>query len=188
MFQCLWCKMKVFILEAECAVTDLPSLVDAVSFWQERGSAFNRLSAAELIMWILMQTEERQGACEQFSSLSPSQRVSLFPPKKAPSLPLPKSIMLPPALPPPLPSIHLLPPFLLQRMRGIRSILSLCIYSLLSLCLRPTPAISHIFCVLGFFPCSILPFSLLIPPSQSEPILGLASVFNLSAPNVCIEC
>lgn len=179
--------MNVFMLEAKCVVIDLQSLEDAVSFWQKRESAFNRSSTAEVIMWILMQTEEGQRACEQFSSHSPSQRVSLFPPpKKAPSLPLPKSIILPPAPPPPPSSIHLLPPFLLQRMRGILSILSLCIHSLLSLCLLPMPAISHIFCALVFFQTilfySIFPSLCLVHPVEVKPILGLASVFDLSAP------
>lgn len=91
-----------------------------------------------------------------FISLAFTKSLLVPPCKKAPSLPLPKSIILPPALPPPLPSVYPLPPFLLQRMRGIRSILSLCIHSLLSLCLLPTPAVSHIFCALGFF--SLLQF------------------------------
>lgn len=100
------------------------------------------------------------GACEQFSSLSSSQRVSLSPPpspqKKSPSLPLPKSIILPPALAPPLPSTHLHPPFLLQRMRGIRSILSL---HLLAVVFLPPPSASNVPHLL----CSI-------PPSQSEAV------------------
>lgn len=46
----LWlCRIKVIIVEAKCVVNDLLSLEDAVSFWQETGSALSRLSEAELI-------------------------------------------------------------------------------------------------------------------------------------------
>lgn len=118
----------------------------------------------------------RQRACEQFF---------FFFYKEGPSPP--QSVILPPALPPPFPPLHhLLPSFLLQRMRGIWSFISLCIHSLLSFCLLPSPAISHIFCALGVFLCSCLALSLVIPSSQSEPILGLESVFNQSAE--CTEC
>lgn len=56
-------------------------------------------------------------------------------------------------LQPPLPSTHLHPPFQLQRMRGIRSILSLCLSAS-----PQTPATSHIFCAL-FHPVIAKPFS-----------------------------
>lgn len=110
------------------------------------------------------------------------------PPKKL--LPFPSPSLSYYLLPFHLPSVHLLLPFLLQRMRGIRSILPLCIYSLLSFCLLPMPAISHIFCAPEFFPCSI--FSLLIPPSQSEAILNSHSWPCISvqpvSSYVCSEC
>lgn len=140
-------------------------------------------------MWILMQTEERQRACEQISHLSRLHKESpCFPPKKN-SFPSPPQIYHSTSCPSiPLPSIHLLPPFLLQRMRGIRSILSLCIYSPLSFCLLTMPAISHIFCALGFFPRSILTilsaYSTQLEWSRSWPCISVQPVSSF----VCSQC
>lgn len=133
------------------------------------------LSVVELSMWILMQTEERQRACEPFS-----QRLSFFltpPPQKA-LLPFPFLRLSYYLHHPQSPSFL----FCYKEWEAFDLFFPLCIPSMLSFCLLPTPAVSHIFCTLGFFLCFISPLSPVIPSSQSEPILGLESVFNLSAP------
>lgn len=95
----------------------------------------------------------------------------LVPLPKEKLLPLPESIILPPSLAPPLPSIRPHPHFSLWRMRGIRPILPL------SPSLVPVVSSS-----LPHLLCPTILFALLIPPSQSEALLSFASGFKLSAP------
>lgn len=168
MFQCPWCKIKVFILEAKCAVTGLQSLGDAVSFWKEKGSAFNRLWAAELIMWILMQTEERQRACEQFSSLSPSQRVSLFPLPKKSSFPSPPQVYHATSCPSTSPPLNPPPPSFSPAKNERHSIYSLSLH-LLAVVFLPPPNASNFPHLLCSWILSLLHFTILSAYStQSE--------------------
>lgn len=107
-------------------------------FWQERGSAFNGHSAAELIMRVLMQTEGRQGACEQLY-LSHPHKESRCPPhhKKTPSLTPPQVYHTTSSHPSPLPTSTLL--FYCKEWEAFDLFCpplspSLCIYSWLCFC------------------------------------------------------
>lgn len=155
------------MLEARC--------VCAVWYWQHRGSAFNTLWAAVLIMWILMQTEERHRAWEHFSSLILLTKTLLVPSPLATPLPFPSpslSYYLHPLIPP-VPSTQLHPPSPLQRMRGIPSILSPHQVAVASLPPPDTRDLPH----------------LLYPtlPRQSEAALICIRVQPVSS-NVCNEC
>lgn len=111
-----------------------------------------------------MQTEERWGGGGHVNSfhLSHPHKESPCPPppkKRKISFPSPPHVYhttSSPCTSPPLPSTHLHPPFLLQRMRGIRCILSL---HLLAVVFLPPPNASNVPHLL----CSV-------PPSQSEAV------------------
>lgn len=95
--------------------------------------------------------------------------------KESPCLPLTRTTSCPSTSPPLSPP----PPSFSPAKNERHSIYSLSLSASTPCCLSAStqrPAISHIFCALRFF------LSVLISPSRSEAILGLASVFNLSAP------
>lgn len=127
---------------------------------------FNRLSAAEVI---LQRTHKGHVNIFHLSHPHNDSPCPPAPPKKSPSLPLHKHIILPPALAPSLPSAHLHPPFLRQRMRSIPSILPLFRSTVVFPPAPPnTSNLPHLLC--------------LIPPSQIEAIVSFASWFTLPAP------
>ena len=141
-----------------------------VTVAEGRWSAFYRLSAAGLIMRVLMQTE---AMWTLFISLALTKSLLVSP-----------LLILPPALPPPLPSVHLLPPFLLQRMRGIRSILSLSLHPLPVVFLPPPNArrFPTSFVLLDSF--SLSAYSTQSKWSHSRSCISVRPV----SPCVCSEC
>ena len=141
-----------------------------VTVAEGRWSAFYRLSAAGLIMRVLMQTE---AMWTLFISLALTKSLLVSP-----------LLILPPAPPPPLPSVHLLPPFLLQRMRGIRSILSLSLHPLPVVFLPPPNArrFPTSFVLLDSF--SLSAYSTQSKWSHSRSCISVRPV----SPCVCSEC
>lgn len=120
--------------------------------WHSFGRRQNQLLGScllQIIMWTLIQTRKRQRACENFL-----QRHFFCPvPQKAASRPLLSSVMAPHALQPSLPLVT--PPalFFSPGKNARHSVYFPSASMLLNLCLLPSPAVSHVFCVL----CSLPP-------------------------------
>lgn len=123
------------------------------------GAAFTRLSAEKLIMWIVRQTVEKK---TMWAFISLFTKTVLF------FLPSPPQVyyLLP---------FHLLPSFLLLRMKSIWSILPL-----LYFCLLSTPATLFLCAMKSFLPLDCSASSSQSKRSHS----GLELVFYLSA-SVC---
>lgn len=144
--------------------------------WHYFGRRQNQLLGScqlQSIMWVLIQTRKRQRACENFL-----QRLFFRPvPQKASSRPLLRSVIAPHALQPSLPPVTPPPLFFSPQKNARHSVNFPSASMLLNLCLLPSPAVSHIFCVLWSLP----PLFFL---SSSQPVRfnpGLESVFNQAA-------